>query len=115
MAKKSKIKQTGVVYSTNPDFNYGNNQQPAAETLPPGEQNLKIWLDKKQRKGKIATLITGFEGKDEDLALLGKMLKTRLGTGGSARDGEILIQGDFREKVMEILSSEGYRVKKAGG
>jgi translation initiation factor 1 len=115
MAKKSSKKRTGVVYSTNPDFNYKTDGHPDMETLPPEQQNLRIWLDKKQRKGKVVTLITGFVGKQDDLDDLGKTLKSRLGTGGAAKDGEILIQGDFRDKVIDILSASGYKVKKAGG
>jgi translation initiation factor 1 len=115
MAKKSKTKFTGVVFSTNPEFRYQTDQDPDIETLPPEKQNLRIWLDKKQRKGKIVTLVTGFTGKQDDLDDLGKLLKSKLGTGGAAKDGEILIQGDFRDKVMDILSALGYKVKKAGG
>jgi translation initiation factor 1 len=115
MAKKSNTKRSGVVYSTDPEFRYQTDQDPEIETLPPEKQDLRIWLDKKQRKGKVVTLVTGFAGKHDDLDDLGKLLKSKLGTGGAAKDGEILIQGDFRDKVMDILSSLGYKAKKAGG
>ena len=105
----------GVVYSTNSDFNYQNNQEEEEDTLPPQQQNLKVFLDKKQRKGKVVTLITGFIGTEEDLKTLAKMLKTKCGVGGSAKDGEIIIQGNFRDKVIQLLSTDGYKVKKAGG
>ncbi len=106
----------GVVYSTNPDFNYNqdddNEQQ---ETLSPNKQDLRVMLDKKRRAGKTVTLITGFCGTESDLEQLAKQLKTKCGVGGSAKDGEILLQGDFREKVMDILKNMGYKAKKAGG
>jgi translation initiation factor 1 len=105
----------GTVYSTNPDFQYSNNVENEQETIDPIRQDLRVQLDKKQRNGKKATLITGFIGKDEDLKMLAKLLKTRCGVGGSAKDGEILIQGDFCNKVVEILKSENYRVKRSGG
>jgi translation initiation factor 1 len=105
----------GTVYSTNPDFQYNNDAESEAETLDPTRQDLRIQLDKKQRNGKKATLITGFVGKDDDLKSLAKLLKTKCGVGGSAKDGEILIQGDFCNKVIEILKSENYRVKRSGG
>jgi len=105
----------GMVYSTNPDFKYETNSAGDQETLPANKQDLRVHLDKKQRNGKKATLITGFVGKDQDLKELAKMLKTKCGVGGSAKDGEILIQGDFCTKVIEILKSENYKVKRIGG
>lgn len=97
-----------VVYSTNPDFKYDNEENEDIETIPCAKQLLRISLDKKNRKGKAVTLITGFAGTDDDLQSLAKLLKTRCGVGGSAKDGEILIQGDFRNKVLELLQKEGY-------
>lgn len=97
-----------VVYSTNPDFKYDDGNEPEAKTIENGKQQLRISLDKRNRKGKSVTLITGFIGTDDDLQSLSKLLKTRCGVGGSAKDSEILIQGDFRNKVLEILQKEGY-------
>lgn len=105
----------GVVFSTNPDFKFENNSQDEQETLPPGKQNLKVQLDKKKRAGKSVTLVTGFAGTEADLNALGKLLKTKCGVGGTAKDGEILIQGDFVVRVMDILKNEGYKVKRVGG
>lgn len=104
----------GMVYSTNPDFQFETSEQPEAETLPPSQQDLRVWLDRKHRAGKVATLVKGFVGRDEDLQTLGKLLKSKCGVGGSAKEGEILIQGDHRDRVVELLLKEGYRCKKAG-
>lgn len=97
-----------VVFSTNPDFNYEKEENEATETLAKEKQQLRVELDKRNRKGKSVTLITGFIGSDDDLKSLEKLLKTKCGSGGSSRDGEILIQGDFRTKIVEILKNEGY-------
>jgi translation initiation factor 1 len=97
-----------VVYSTNPNFQYETDHTDEAETLPKEKQALRISLDKRNRGGKKVTLITGFIGKDEDLQELGKWLKVKCGVGGSAKDGEIIIQGDLRNKIGEILSKNGY-------
>lgn len=105
----------GMVYSTNPDFQFNTNSGEESETLPPAQQTLYVQLDRKQRKGKSVTLISGFVGKDDDLKELAKQLKTKCGVGGSAKDGEILIQGDFCNKIIELLKAGGYKVKKSGG
>lgn len=97
-----------VVYSTNPDFKYETEDSESVETLAKEKQQLRISFDKRNRGGKVVTLITGFAGTDEDLKELGKLLKTKCGVGGSAKDGEILVQGDFRQKILEILKKEGY-------
>ena len=105
----------GIVFSTNPDEVIPTFENFQEDTKAPSKQDLRVQLDKKQRGGKAVTLITGFIGHDDDLKDLGKLLKTKCGVGGYAKDGEILIQGDFRQKVMDLLINEGYKVKKIGG
>ena len=104
----------GMVYSTNPDFEYTTTQEEQATTLPPQQQNLRVWLDRKHRGGKTVTLVKGFVGSDDDLTELGRMLKSKCGVGGSAKDGEIIIQGDHRDRVVDLLTNAGYKCKKAG-
>lgn len=104
----------GMVYSTDPGFKYETDDEPEAETLPPARQDLRVWLDRKQRAGKVVTLVKGFVGRDEDLQELARLLKTKCGVGGAAKEGEIIIQGDHRDRVVEILAKGGYRCKKAG-
>lgn len=105
----------GMVYSTNPDFNFESGNENEEVTLPPQQQKLIVSLDRRQRKGKSVTLVSGFKGTEEDLKALGRMLKVKCGVGGTAKDGEILIQGDFRAKVEEVLLREKYKVKRSGG
>jgi len=107
-------KRDGVVYSTSENFSYSD-QEEQEITLSPQQQNLKVQLDKKSRGGKQVTLITGFIGSENDLKELGKIIKNKCGVGGSAKDGEIIIQGDHREKILEILLQLKYKAKKSGG
>jgi translation initiation factor 1 len=111
MAKEHK-ERLNVVYSTNPDYKYEYDAADTTETLEPAKQKLIVCLDKRQRHGKKVTLVKGFTGADEDLKDLGKTLKTKCGVGGTAKDGEILIQGDFRDKIVEYLINEGYKAKR---
>ncbi|MFC4874247.1 translation initiation factor [Negadavirga shengliensis] len=105
----------GVVYSTSDDYNYSGHTDEEPSTLPPSQQNLKVFLDKKSRGGKQVTLINGFVGSSDDLKALGKILKTKCGVGGNVKDGEILIQGDHRDKILEFLVNSGYKTRKSGG
>ena len=111
MSKKNKPDTRGFVYSTNPDFSF-EEEQSNAETLPAAMQKLKVRLDTKHRAGKAVTLVEGFIGKVEDQEVLGKKMKSYCGTGGSVKDGEIIVQGDQREKVMQWLIKNGYKQTK---
>jgi translation initiation factor 1 len=107
-------KRGGIVYSTNPDFKVESDELEKTATLPENQQKLHLWLDSKGRKGKTITLIKGFVGDIEDLEKLAGELKKNCGTGGSVKDGDIIIQGDFREKIMGYLKMKGYQVIKSG-
>ncbi|MBC7872808.1 MAG: translation initiation factor [Ferruginibacter sp.] len=111
MSKKNKPDTRGFVYSTDPDFSF-EEERTAAETLPPALQKLRLRLDTKHRAGKAVTLVEGFNGTEEDLEDLGKKLKSFCGTGGSAKDREIIVQGDQREKVLQWLLKQGYKNTK---
>ena len=116
MAKQNDWKKRdGVVYSTSSDFEFNYQKDEEAATLPPKQQDLRVLLDKSMRAGKQVTLVTGFVGTLNDLELLGKMLKSKCGVGGSVKDGEVIIQGDHRDKILSILVKEGYKAKKIGG
>lgn len=115
MAKKNDWKKRdGVVYSTESSFSYSYQAEGEAVTLPPQQQNLKVSLDKSGRAGKQVTLVSGFIGSAKDLESLGKLLKSKCGVGGSVKEGNVLIQGDVRDKVVEILKRDGYRAKRSG-
>jgi translation initiation factor 1 len=105
----------GLVFSTDPDWQPEITEENEATTLPPQQQQLKVWLDRKQRAGKAVTLVSGFVGNEADLQQLGKLLKTKCGVGGSVKAGEIIIQGDFALKIVQLLGDMGYKVKRAGG
>lgn len=109
---KKKPNKDGIVFSTDPSFSYEEETAAAAETLMPGQQQLKVRLDTRHRGGKAVTLVNGFTGIEADLETLGKQLKTFCGTGGSVKDGEIIIQGDQRDKVMQWLQRQGYTKAK---
>lgn len=112
MADNDWKKRLGVVFSTNPDFAYEEQEEIEPETLEPSKQNLIVSIDRKSRAGKQVTLVTGFVGTSDDLADLGRTLKVKCGVGGSAKDGEITIQGDFRDRVVAILKDMGYKAKR---
>ena len=119
MAKKPKEifwkDRLNVVYSTNPDFKYELDDEEEQTTLQPSQQRLRVQLDRKNRGGKVVTLVTGFIGTEDDLKELGKFLKSKCGVGGSSKDGEIIVQGDFKQKVLELLKKEGYTQTKTVG
>lgn len=112
MAENDWKQRLGVVYSTNPDFKYEQQGRAESETLPPSAQKLIVTIDRRCRAGKQVTLVSGFVGKDEDLKALGKTLKVKCGVGGTAREGEITIQGDLRDKVTALLKSMGYNARR---
>ena len=109
--KNDKKNRINVVYSTDPNYNYEYQEEENIDTLPPDKQKLRISLDSKQRKGKTVTLIQGFIGTEEDLKDLAKLLKNKCGVGGSVKDGEIIIQGELKEKVIAILRENHYNAK----
>lgn len=119
MAKNTKNNdwkdRLNVVYSTNPDFRYEPPDEEEASTLPPSQQKLRVQLDRKNRGGKVVTLVTGFTGSDDDLKELGRLLKSKCGVGGTAKDGEIIVQGDFKQKVLDLLKQAGYTQTKPVG
>ena len=98
----------GMVYSTNPDFEFETDEEEEVATLPPSQQKLRVAIERKNRRGKVVTVVTGFTGTEDDLKALGKLLKTKCGVGGAVKDGEILIQGEWRERLIELLKKEGY-------
>lgn len=112
MASNDWKDRLGVVFSTNPDFKYETQQDEQPDTLEPGRQRLIVKIDRKGRAGKQVSLVEGFVGRDEDLEQLGREIKKKLGVGGSAKDGEIVIQGDFRDRIVDILTKMGYNAKR---
>lgn len=112
---KNKKKRTNVVYSTNPNYEYTYENEQQEDLLPRSQQQLKVIYQAKGRAGKPVTIVSNFVGPEEDLKSLGKLLKTKCGVGGTVKDGEILLQGDHRTKLVELLIKEGYSAKKAGG
>lgn len=112
MKKNDWKDRLGMVYSTNPDFQFVTDDEPEAETLPKNQQRLRVRIEKNGRGGKTATIISGFIGSETDLKELGKWLKGRLGVGGCAKDGEVLVQGDFKQRVIDLLKADGYTQTK---
>lgn len=112
MAENDWKKRLGVVFSTNPDFVYEEENEESIDTLEPGKQKLIVGIDRRKRAGKQVTLITGFVGSEDDLNELGRTLKVKCGVGGSAKDGEIVIQGDFRDRIVTLLKEMGYNAKR---
>jgi len=108
-------KRDGIVYSTNPDFEFNNGTGHDETKLPPAQQLLYVWIESKGRGGKTVTLVKGYRGNSADLEQLSASIKRHCGTGGSVKNGEIIIQGDFRNKVITFLNGKGYKTKKAGG
>lgn len=115
MANKNKKNRSGIVYSTNPDYQYQDNEEAAPKNVQAHQQDLRVWLDKKARRGKQVTLVKGFTGTKQKLKELEKFLKSKCGVGGSIKDGDIIIQGNHQDKVVSLLLSQGYQAKKAGG
>lgn len=115
MKKNDWKERLNVVYSTNPDYHYETENEEEESTLMPSQQKLRVQLDRKNRGGKVVTLVTGFIGTEDDLKELGKLLKFKCGVGGSAKDGKIIVQGDFKQKVVDLLKKEGYTQTKPVG
>jgi len=116
MAKKKKAQWGGIIYSTDAQYTFETeNNESESATLAPEKQRLYVSLDKKQRAGKVVTIVSGFVGRLDDLNALGKLLKQQCGVGGTVKDGEILIQGDFAQRIMDMLNRKGYTVKRVGG
>lgn len=113
-SKKSRKQWSGIVYSTDPEFLYSDSDMDEETTLPPSQQTIYIAIDRKNRKGKTATLISGFIGTSEDRNELARLLKSKCSTGGSVKEDDILIQGDFRERILQILNDLGYQTKRKG-
>lgn len=112
MKKNDWKERLNIVYSTNPDFTYENREENEPETLPKNQQKLRVSIEKKGRGGKTVTAIKGFIGTENDLKDLGKLLKIKCGVGGAAKDGEVLIQGEFRQRIIDLLKAEGYTQTK---
>jgi translation initiation factor 1 len=112
MKKNDWKERLNVVYSTNPDFKYETDEAPEAETLPRQQQRLRVAIEKKGRGGKTVTVVTGFEGTEDDLKELARVLKTKCGVGGAAKDGEVIVQGELKQRVIDLLKAEGYTQTK---